>query len=153
MPQARAGLAEKLIENSERNIVNKGSRLVLAVIISTLLIVPTYFMLVVLDRGFENDYLLPVLLMTPIFVFEGVLFVGLPVHFFLVWKNWLRPVHYLIPGFVASATIVAISHPFGEDGVLWISLQTILMGATGAIAALVFRRVALGENTADGALS
>jgi hypothetical protein len=139
---------KKRIENSERNIANRGSRLVLAVVVSTLSIVPTYFMLVVLDGDFNNDFLLPVLLMTPIFVFEGVFFVGLPVHFFLVWKNWLRPVHYVVPGFLIPTLIVAVSHPFGEDGVLWISWQAILMGATGAIVALIFRRVALGKNAA-----
>ena len=133
--------------------MNKYVRLVLAVIVSTLSIVPMYFMLVVLDRDFNNDYLLRVLLMAPLFVLEGVLFVGLPVHFFLVWKNWLRPVQYLIPGFVIPALVVAISHPFGEDGALWIFWQTILMGATGAIGALIFRRAALGKNAADRALS
>ena len=79
------------MQNGERNIVNIYVRLVLAVIVSTLSIVPMYFMLVVLDRDFNNDYLLRVLLMAPLFVLGGVLFVGLPVHFFLVWKNWLRP--------------------------------------------------------------
>ena len=75
------------MQNGERNIVNKYVRLVLAVIVSTLSIVPMYFMLVVLDRDFNNDYLLRVLLMAPLFVLEGVLFVGLPVHFFWSGKT------------------------------------------------------------------
>lgn len=88
-------------------------------------------------------------MMTPVIAFFGILVAGLPAHFLLVWRRLSRPLHYAVPGFAISAAIVVITHPFGEDGALWILWQAILMGAFGAIVALVFRRIALGKESAS----
>lgn len=122
-----------------------GKRLIAAVVISTVCVVPLYFVLSVVTGDINNDLLVPVLMMTPVFAFIGVLLVGLPVHFFLVWRRMSHPIHYGLPGFVIPALFVVVAHPFGEDGALWISWQAFLMGTFGAIVALVFRRVALGK--------
>jgi len=119
-------------------------RLIAAVLVSTFCVVPLYFILSVVTGDVDNSLLIPVLMMTPVFALIGVLLVGLPVHFFLLWRRMSRPIHYGLPGFVIPVLFVAITHPFGEDGALWISWQAILIGAFGAVVALVFRHFALG---------
>ena len=126
--------------------MGEGKRLVLAVLVSTFSIVPIYFVLSILTGDLDTDHLIPYLMMMPVFAFVGVLLVGLPVHIFLVWKNWSRPMHYWLAGFVIPALFVATTHPFGEDGAWWIFWQAILMGTFGVIVALIFRRVALGNS-------
>ena len=122
-----------------------GKRLLAAVVLSTFCVVPLYLALSIVSGDLNNDLLVPVLIMTPVFALIGVLLVGLPIHFFLVWRGLSRPIHYVLPGFVIPAMFVAITHPFGEDGALWISSQAFLIGAFGAIVSLIFRRIALGE--------
>ena len=129
--------------------VDDSKRRIAAVLVSTFCVVPIYVVLSALTGDLDNDLLIPVLMMTPLFAFIGVLLVGLPVHLFLVWRRMSRPLHYGLPGFVVPALFVAVTHPFGEDGALWISWQAVLMGVFGAIVALVFRRVALGGNAAS----
>ena len=123
-----------------------GKRLIAAIVVSTFCVVPLYFVLSVATGELDNDLLVPVLIMTPIFAFIGVVLIGLPVHLFLVWRGMERPVHYALPGFVIPAVFVVVAHPFGQDGALWISWQAFLVGTFGAIVALVFRRFALGKN-------
>lgn len=124
-----------------------GKRLIAAIVLSTFCVVPLYLALSIVTDGLNNTLLVPVLIMTPVIAFIGVLLVGLPVHFFLVWRRLSRPVHYAVPGFAIPALFVAVVQPFGEDGALWISWQAFLMGVFGAIVALVFRRIAVGKES------
>ena len=133
-------------KNNSRGIVGKGKRLVLAVLVSTFSVVPIYFVLSILTGDLDTDRLIPYLMMMPVFAFIGVLLVVLPVHIFLVWKNWSRPMHYWLAGFVIPALFVATTHPFSEDAERWIFWQAILMGTFGVIIALIFRRFALENN-------
>lgn len=120
-------------------------RLIAAVVSSALCVLPLYLLLSVVAGDLNNSLLAPVLMMTLVVALIGVLLIGLPVHFFLLWRRMSHPVHYAVPGFAVPALLAVLTHPFGEDGLLWVLWQAFLLGAMGAVIALVFRRIALGK--------
>ncbi len=120
-------------------------RLIAAIIISALVCAPLFWLGSAVTGDLDNQLLIPVLKIVPIVALIVVMVVGLPVHFFLQYKKLTRPWHYAFPGFLVPFVFVMATHPFGEDGALFIFLQGLQMGAFGAVVALVFRYTAIGR--------
>jgi len=76
----------------------------------------------------------------------GVVCVGLPTHFILRRLGKAYSFNYAIVGFAIPAIATAIVHPFGEDGVQTIAMQSFFLGFFGALIALVFWKVVACES-------
>lgn len=118
-------------------------RIGLAVLSSTIAVVPLYILLVLFSRDLENPFLLPVLYGALMFSAIGVCVVGLPTHFILGALKKQQWYFYAGPGFFVPATLVLLTHPFGEDGNPAILIQALQMGVFGVGVALVFWGIAV----------
>lgn len=123
-------------------------QLLIAMLASSLSVVPLYLIIAVFTGDLLNSLLPVVLLVAPIIAFACVLIVGLPLHFLLVWQRLLRPIYYGIVGFGIPAVFVLVAQPFGDDGIGWVLIQALFHGAFGAIVSLIFRHFALNEKSA-----
>ena len=125
-------------------------RLLIAVVASTLVVIPLVLLQAALFGDLGNPLLLPYLLgafwIAAIFVVAA----GLPIHFTLKRFNKQKGFYYAIGGFLVAALFVVIGHPFGNDGYPLIAIQALQLGIFGTVAALVFWRIAVPDSARDG---
>jgi len=117
-------------------------RLGLAVLVSSLSVVPLFIVIEWVSGGFDSFMLDVALLIAAVTAFLGVVIVGLPMHYFLSYRNLSKALHYAIAGFLLPVLFVAMIQPFRDDDGFRIIWQALLMGVFGALVALVFRAIA-----------
>jgi len=128
------------------------SRVLLAVLLSSVAVVPLYLLLVLVTGETHNVPLLLFITVIALLIsFVGVLVVGLPTHLILVRLDKVKSVNYAIVGFIVPALLTAVFHPFGEDGIKWIAIQSFNLGVFGALIALVFWKVVTHKSATEPA--
>lgn len=135
-----------MTESESRQAGKRGSlRLLTAVLVSTFVALPLVLLQAALFGDINNPLLVPYLLgafwISAIFV----VLVGLPVHFALRHMNKQMGANYAGAGFFAAAVFTIIGKPFGNDGYPLIAIQALQLGIFGAVAALVFWRIAVSK--------
>lgn len=118
-------------------------RTLLAIFASSLSAVPLGIVFSFFDGGLNNDLFPLFIIVAMIIAFAGVLFVGLPVHFFLTWRRLFRPLYYGLAGFFVPATVVLLAQSPGVDNILQSAIPALYFGAFGLLISLVFRYFAL----------
>ena len=136
-------------QTHRRRCMKKLLRLLSAVLASSLSVVPLYLVAMIVIGESNNAFLLIALMVAPMFAFIGVIFVGLPVHFFLSWRRLTHPLYYGLAGFGASALFMIAMQYYGRVDINEVVTQALFYGGIGAILALVFRYIALGGKSAQ----
>ena len=126
--------------------LNKVLRITVAVLASAASVLPIFLTITWLTGDAVNNLMLISLAAAFIFAITGVLLIGLPLHFFLLWVGRTDALYYTLVGFMAPCVITLIAHPFGEDGLSMIVLQAALMGCFGACVALIFWKIAVTDS-------
>ena len=127
-------------------------RLTIAVLGSTISVVPLYFLWAALTGDFDIDSLLVVGYFGLVIAGIGVVLIGLPTHFILRSMKKQRSYFYALPGFLIPAALMLLSHSFRADGYPTIFRQSLQMGVFGAVVALVFWRIAVPRSARNKAL-
>ena len=117
----------------------------LAIIVSSVAIVPIYLVFLIFTGELDNMLLMVVLVAALGVTSIAVLFVGLPVHMILVRLDRVKSLNYAIAGFVVPVIVTLAFQPFGNDGLKWIAIQSVFLGILGVLIALIFWKVVTYE--------
>ena len=124
-------------------------RLLIALLASTLAVIPLVLLQAALFGDLNNPLLLSYLLGSFWIAAIIVVAAGLPLYFALKYLDKQKGRYYATAGFLAAALFVVLGHPFGDDGYPLIAIQALQLGIFGTVAALVFWRIAVPNSTRD----
>jgi hypothetical protein len=113
-------------------------RLFLAVIVSSISILPLYFALLALSGDLDHRLLVPMLLAALAVATVAMCSIALPLHFVLTKLGRSSVGYYAIAGFLLPALVTLAINPFGTDVVSWIKWQAFAMGLLGTCLAAIF---------------
>ena len=123
-------------------------RLLLAVVVSSISILPLYFALLALSGDLEHRLLVPMLLAALAVAAVAMCSIALPVHFLLTRLGKSSVGYYTLAGFFLPALITLMINPFGTEVVSWIKWQAVAMGLMGASVAAIFWWIAGRDSVA-----
>jgi hypothetical protein len=122
-------------------------RVFLASIISSLSIVPLYFILMALNDDLSNGLFFP-MLVGALAVAAGAIFcVAVPLHFLLLRMGRARGHYYVLAGLLLPTAVTLAINPFGADVASWVKWQALAMGVMGAVVAGIFWKIASGKSS------
>ena len=120
-------------------------RIFLAVVVSSIAILPLYFALLALSGDLDHRLLVPMLLAALAVATVAMCSIALPLHFVLTRLGKTGVGYYAFAGFLLPALVTLTINPFGTDVVSWVKWQAFAMGLLGACLAAIFWWIARGE--------
>ena len=125
-------------------------RLLLAVVVSSITVLPLYFLLLALSGDLDHRLLVPMLLAALAVATVAMCFIALPIHFVLRRLGRSSIGYYALAGFLIPVLVTLVINPFGTEVVSWIKWQAVAMGLLGACIATVFWAIVTRAPAIDG---
>ena len=125
-------------------------RVFLAVVVSSISVLPLYFALLALSGDIDHRLLVPMLVAALAVTTAAVLFLALPLHLVLTRIGKQRFPYYAIIGFLVPALTTILVNPFGTEVLSWVKWQGLAMGFLGACVATIFWVIATSTPATGG---